>query len=122
MPGLIEVASTQNMYSASLLYILSVCTSKLSLAIFVRGLTPVSRDHFLARLVEITVNIWGVIAIFGTAFQCAVPRTWDFWNGNCFDLVYILTIFNPFTVLMDFEHFRLHGIILSAYRISQQIF
>ncbi|KAJ5289583.1 GroES-like protein [Penicillium atrosanguineum] len=76
----------KNLYSASLLYILSLCTSKLSLVIFVRGLTPVSRDHLLARIVEISVGIWAVVALIGTAFQCAVPRTWDFWNGKCFDL------------------------------------
>ncbi|KAJ5684639.1 uncharacterized protein N7477_000984 [Penicillium maclennaniae] len=40
----------------------------------------------LARIVETSIGIWTIVAFLGTAFQCAVPRTWDFWNGKCFDL------------------------------------
>jgi hypothetical protein len=61
--------------------------SKLSLVVFIRGLTPSAKDKWLARGVETIVYVWAVVVIFGTAFQCSLPRTWDFQNGQCFNLV-----------------------------------
>lgn len=54
---------------------------------FIRGLTPSAKDKWLARGVEVIVYGWAVVTIFGTAFQCSLPRTWDFQNGRCFNLV-----------------------------------
>lgn len=77
----------QSLYAAYLLYILSLMFSKLSLAVFIRSLTPASKDKWLARGVEAIVYLWALAAFFGSAFQCSVPRTWDFWNGQCFNVV-----------------------------------
>lgn len=77
----------QSLYAAYLLYILSLMFSKLSLVGFIRSLTPSSKDKWLARGVEGIVYAWALTAFFGTAFQCSVPRTWDFWNGQCFNVV-----------------------------------
>ncbi|KAJ6036241.1 hypothetical protein N7540_000520 [Penicillium herquei] len=74
------------LYASTMLYIGSLCFSKLSLVIFIRSLTPSSKDHFLALLIEIVTGIWAVASIFGYAFQCSVPNTWDFWNGKCFNI------------------------------------
>lgn len=41
----------------------------------------------MALFVEAVIGIWAVVAFFGSAFQCASPRTWDVWNGECFSLV-----------------------------------
>ncbi|KAJ5611132.1 hypothetical protein N7510_007851 [Penicillium lagena] len=83
----------KNLFAGSLLYILSLAFSKLSLAIFIRNLTPSLKDKKLARAVETIIYAWAVVAIFGTAFQCSLPRTWDFWKGQCFN-VSILTRLN----------------------------
>lgn len=61
--------------------------SKLSLVVFIRSLTPSAKDKWLARGVEAIVYVWAVVAIFGTAFQCSLPRAWDFQNGQCINLV-----------------------------------
>jgi hypothetical protein len=55
--------------------------------VFIRSLTPSAKDKWLARGAEAIVYTWAVVAIFGTAFECSVPRTWDLWNGQCFNLV-----------------------------------
>ncbi|KAL4794300.1 hypothetical protein BDV19DRAFT_390361 [Aspergillus venezuelensis] len=73
-------------YAASILYIASLCLSKLSLSTFIRNLTPVHRDHFLATILQIAITIVGVIGVIGTAFQCHLPRPWDYWREECFDL------------------------------------
>ncbi|KAJ5379216.1 hypothetical protein N7509_012335 [Penicillium cosmopolitanum] len=73
------------LYAGSLLYLISLTLSKLSLAVFIRSLTPTSKDKRYALLVEGMICTWAVVTILGTAFQCSLPRTWDFWNGKCFD-------------------------------------
>ncbi|KAJ5740749.1 hypothetical protein N7493_000621 [Penicillium malachiteum] len=78
--------STQYLYASTMVYIASHCFSKLSLVIFIRSLTPSSKDHFFALLIGIVTGVWAVASIFGYAFQCSVPNTWDFWNGKCFNI------------------------------------
>ncbi|KAJ5951270.1 uncharacterized protein N7479_009683 [Penicillium vulpinum] len=77
----------KNLFAASLLYLLSLMFSKLSLVVFIRSLTPSAKDKWLARGVEVILYVWAVVAILGTAFQCSLPRTWDFQNGQCFNLL-----------------------------------
>lgn len=72
-------------YAGFLLHILSLYLSKLSLSAFIRNLTPVSRDHYHATILQILLTVWVVVALFGSAFQCQVPHTWD-TRGNCYDL------------------------------------
>ncbi|KAJ5211545.1 uncharacterized protein N7498_003191 [Penicillium cinerascens] len=95
----------KNLFAGSLLYILSLVFSKLSLAVFIGSLTPSSKDKWFARVAKTIVYVWAIVAIFGTAFQCSVPRTWDFWNGQCFDLLawrYFIVISNVATDLVIF--------------------
>lgn len=77
----------KSLYAGSLLYILSLACSKLSLALFIHNLTPIAKDRWLASAVEVVVGVWAVVTLFGTAFQCSVPRTWDIWNGKCFSIL-----------------------------------
>lgn len=70
-----------------MLYILSLACSKLSLVVFIRNLTPIAKDKRLALIVEAVIGVWTVVAIFGTAFQCSLPRAWDIWHGKCFNIV-----------------------------------
>ncbi|KAJ6087083.1 hypothetical protein N7467_005997 [Penicillium canescens] len=75
------------LYAATLLYIINLTLSKLSLAVFIRSLTPSVRDNFIAHVVKGIIYVWAVVVFFGSAFQCEVPRTWDFQNGRCFDIL-----------------------------------
>ncbi|CAG7954434.1 unnamed protein product [Penicillium olsonii] len=77
----------KNLWTASLLYIASLCFSKLSLVIFTLRLSPAAKDHRLGKIVAGLVVTWAIVAILGTAFECEVPRSWDFWNGKCINMV-----------------------------------
>ncbi|CAG8887251.1 unnamed protein product [Penicillium egyptiacum] len=93
----------KNLFAGSLLYLLSLTFSKLSLVVFIRSLTPSTKDKWLARGVEAIVYAWAVVTIFGTAFQCSLPHTWDFQNGKCFNLLtwrYFIAISNIVTDLL----------------------
>ncbi|KAJ1709367.1 hypothetical protein NYO67_8506 [Aspergillus flavus] len=72
-------------YAGFLVFTSSLYFSKLSLSVFIRNLTPVSRDHFHATILQILLTIWAVVALFGSAFQCQASRPWD-TSGTCIDL------------------------------------
>lgn len=57
------------------------------MTIFICNLTPASRDHILARVAQGLILVTAVTALFGTAFQCRYPRTWDYLNEQCIDRV-----------------------------------
>ncbi|KAL6231487.1 hypothetical protein BDW75DRAFT_247873 [Aspergillus navahoensis] len=73
-------------YAASILYVASLCLSKLSLSTFIHNLTPVHRDRLLAAALQAVIAILGVTGVIGTAFQCRLPWPWDYWRQKCFDL------------------------------------
>lgn len=73
--------------AASLLAILSILFSKLAMTVFIRNLTPTSRDHLYAHIVQGLVVVFAVTTLFGSAFQCHAPNTWDYISGTCIDRV-----------------------------------
>ncbi|EIT81389.1 hypothetical protein AO1008_10120 [Aspergillus oryzae 100-8] len=78
---------SQSQLAGALLLILSLLCSKLSMTVFICNLTPASRDHILARVAQGLISVTAVTALFGTAFQCRYPRTWDYLNEQCIDRV-----------------------------------
>ncbi|KAL4875320.1 hypothetical protein BJY04DRAFT_224192 [Aspergillus karnatakaensis] len=73
-------------YAASILYIISLSLSKLSLSTFISNVSPVRRDHQLATIMQAAMVVVGITGVFGTAFQCRLPRPWDYWRQKCTDL------------------------------------
>ncbi|KAG2415088.1 hypothetical protein HFD88_006279 [Aspergillus terreus] len=76
----------KSQYSANLLFIASMCFSKLALTRFVHGLTPSSSDRRIAVGLEVFIVLWAVAGTIASAFQCKPPDTWDYLHGQCFDL------------------------------------
>ncbi|KAF7157287.1 hypothetical protein CNMCM5623_001410 [Aspergillus felis] len=99
--NLVQVMKSQ--YAAYILYVASLCLSKLSLSTFIRSLTPVHKDHFQAAVLQGLITVLGVVGVIGTAFQCHMPRPWDYWHGQCFNLAawnYFLSVSNIVTDCM----------------------
>ncbi|KAJ5291396.1 hypothetical protein N7478_000647 [Penicillium angulare] len=76
----------KSLYAAFLLYIMSLFLSKMSFVIFIRQFTPVAKGKRLSRGIEITLYVWALTALLGSAFQCKSPP-WDLWHGQCFNLL-----------------------------------
>ncbi|OGE58273.1 hypothetical protein PENARI_c001G05670 [Penicillium arizonense] len=72
-------------FAAIILFIASICCSKLSLLVFIRNLTPASLDRRFALVLGILIGLWAITGIITASFQCHLPRTWDYINGSCFD-------------------------------------
>ncbi|KAJ5607441.1 hypothetical protein N7537_004060 [Penicillium hordei] len=71
-------------YSATILFIASICFSKLSLLVFIRNLTPASLDRRFALVLGILIGLWTIASILTAIFQCNLPQTWNYLRGTCF--------------------------------------
>ncbi|KAJ5087535.1 hypothetical protein N7456_011151 [Penicillium angulare] len=99
-----SVIVMENLYAGYIVFIASLCLSKLSLSTFIGNLTLVSEHRRFARVVSISVILWTFIAligaIFGAAFECGVSRMWALWNIRCYNLIawrYFICISNVMT-------------------------
>lgn len=75
--------------------------SKLSSIILLQSLTPFNTDRRLAVLLGISIAAWGVTALIATAFQCHVPRTWDYINNECFNRVRLVILYIYSSISVD---------------------
>ncbi|KAE8158635.1 hypothetical protein BDV40DRAFT_291648 [Aspergillus tamarii] len=61
-----------------------MCFSKLSVIYFIRNVTPpLNPDRLITAGLELLTILWAVIGILTAAFQCELPRTWDYLHGEC---------------------------------------
>lgn len=81
-------------YSATILFIASICFSKLSLLVFIRNLTPASLDRRFALVLGIFIGLWTIASILTAIFQCNAPQIWNYLQGTCFDRVSDWSILN----------------------------
>jgi hypothetical protein len=76
----------QSIYAALLLFIMSQSCAKMSVISFVGTLTPVVLHHRMALALAAITAIWTIIALFGFAFACKPPSTWDYGGNQCIDI------------------------------------
>ncbi|RMJ29053.1 hypothetical protein PHISP_00133 [Aspergillus sp. HF37] len=76
----------KSQYAANILFMASMCFSKLALSNFVRGLTVAVIDRRLALALEIVIGSWAIVGVFAMAFPCDVPYTWDYLHQQCIDM------------------------------------
>ncbi len=74
-------------YAATFLFLASVCFAKLSLVAYLRNLTPLALYRKVSLLIGLVVALWATTAILSAAFQCRLPRPWDYINNTCFSRV-----------------------------------
>ena len=72
-------------YIYQILFIATICFSKLSLLAFINRLLPSPRNALGSTILMGITAAWGVAAIFSIAFQCDLPSPWN-TAGRCRDL------------------------------------
>ncbi|KAB8214200.1 hypothetical protein BDV33DRAFT_183133 [Aspergillus novoparasiticus] len=73
----------KSQYAAAILFIMTMCFSKLSLIHFIWSVTPATSDRRIAIGLEIFTVLWAVTSVIASIFQCTPPRTWDYLSGHC---------------------------------------
>ncbi|GAB1205112.1 hypothetical protein APSETT445_003781 [Aspergillus pseudonomiae] len=72
----------------AILFIMTMCLSKLALIHFIWSVTPATSDRRIAIGLEIFTVLWAVTSVIASIFQCTPPRTWDYLSGQCFNMLY----------------------------------
>ncbi|KAF7942890.1 uncharacterized protein EAE97_006344 [Botrytis byssoidea] len=90
-------------YAANLLFIASLCFVKLSIALFIDNLTPITRERQAARVIGLIILLWTISSIFSSAFQCSVPRPWDRINGSCINQKAFGNYYAAVNIITDFS-------------------
>ena len=77
----------QAQYAADLLYVPSLCLSKLAVTGLIHAITPLKKDKRMVYGLAATILSWALIGEFGSAFQCHSAETWKYIEGRCFNRV-----------------------------------
>ncbi|KAF7585525.1 hypothetical protein BBP40_010735 [Aspergillus hancockii] len=76
----------KSQYTAAILFIVTMCFSKLALIHFIWSMTPATSDRRTAVSLQVFTILWTVTGVITSCFQCKPPRTWDSLNGECFNI------------------------------------
>jgi len=79
-----QLATVQEaVYAGRLLFLPTMMCSKLAVASTLWFLSPVKIHRRLTIALQVIVVLWGVSAFLASAFQCGVPRPWDWTKASC---------------------------------------
>ncbi|KAI9757777.1 MAG: hypothetical protein M4579_003313 [Chaenotheca gracillima] len=86
----------QGQYASDLLYIATLCFSKLTSLMFIVHLTPDKQHRRWSAGIIVAIIIWALIALFGISFACELPYPWAIlalWGAiGTLDIVTDLTL------------------------------
>jgi hypothetical protein len=77
----------QCVYASTILYLLTLSLAKVSTLITIARVTGHKISLAKIRATGAVVLLWSAASIFAVAFQCRLPRPWDYLGGRCFDPV-----------------------------------
>ncbi|MCJ1355582.1 MAG: hypothetical protein MMC33_005574 [Icmadophila ericetorum] len=89
-------------YASQLLYILSLCITKLAVLEFLGTLAQSPVRRTATRSIMAVNGVWAIIATFCVAFQCGIPRPWAIISGHCFNQVAFWNALGAFDIMIDF--------------------
>ncbi|KAH6629213.1 hypothetical protein C7974DRAFT_183164 [Boeremia exigua] len=72
-------------YASELLYILSLCFSKLSIIVLFYNVVVVRTHRFFVCGFGVCIIAWSVASVTAVALQCKLPRPWEMMTLNCFN-------------------------------------
>ena len=77
--------NAQLIYISNIMFFLSMGSSMLSTSQLVLNLSPQTSHRIVSWSISGATIVWTLVAVFSFAFQCGLPNTWDFVNGQCYN-------------------------------------
>ena len=77
----------KNQYASNLLYITSLALARVSVLIFVMRLSPQRLYRLISISLIVAIALWSSFSVLALAFQCSVPKPWDYTGNRCLDRV-----------------------------------
>jgi hypothetical protein len=65
-------------YVSDLLFVIAIYLAKVSLVLFIMRLTPSYKTLYFCHVLIFALTLWMVGTVLSLAFQCPLPRPWDF--------------------------------------------
>ncbi|KAH8667645.1 hypothetical protein BGZ60DRAFT_528935 [Tricladium varicosporioides] len=88
-------------YAANILWLVSQCSSKLSVGFLIRMISPTTLNERVTRGVMISTFLWGMITLIVLLFQCQVPQVWRFFGGKCINRSIFWIFTNVIGIFLD---------------------
>jgi len=79
-------------YASELLYISSLCFSKLSIIVLFYNVVVLRTHRFFVFGFGICIFTWSVASAAAVALQCELPKPWEMMTLRCFNTVSILVV------------------------------
>lgn len=103
------------LYSSDILLIPTLAFAKASAIFLIVAVNP-QRNVLLACYVLLgVVAFWAVMGIFALAFQCNLPRPWDYDSGRCINQQALLVFVGLINILTDI------GVILLSFFLMRNV-
>ncbi|KAK5170646.1 uncharacterized protein LTR77_005235 [Saxophila tyrrhenica] len=99
----------QNIYTSTILYILTVALAKASTLLLISRLATAKLHLRTVQALSAIVIAWTLAASFGSAFACQMPRPWNFQSGRCFDIATFWYIMGAVDIAGDLALIMLPG-------------
>ncbi|KAK5462700.1 hypothetical protein LTS15_002412 [Exophiala xenobiotica] len=89
------------MYAANILLVGALAASQASLTFLVIAINPTRRLLISCYSILGFLAAWTLSSMFALAFQCNLPRPWDYGNNNCVDRFALNVGIYSFNILGD---------------------
>ena len=74
-------------YASELLYISSLCFSKLSIVVLFYNIVVLRTHRMFALSFGVCIFMWSLASLAAVALQCNLPRPWEMMTLRCFNTV-----------------------------------
>jgi hypothetical protein len=74
-------------YASELLYISSLCFSKLSILVLFYNVVVLRTHRMFVMSFGVCIFVWSLASLAAVAFQCSFPRPWEMMTLRCFNTV-----------------------------------
>lgn len=74
-------------YASELLYVSSLCFSKLSIVVLFYNVVVLRTHRMFVLSFGISIFLWSLASLTAAAFQCSFPRPWEMMTLRCFNMV-----------------------------------
>ena len=103
----------KELFASNILYVAIVTLIKISVCLYLTGLTPVRLQKTIVLVVGSFIIAWGASAIIVLGFQCDLPHTWDALGGKCINHLTFWTYVNVMNIVTDLPLIILPALIVS---------
>lgn len=77
----------QDLYTAMILYVLTIGVAKFSVTAFLARLASASIHKIIVVILGGFVVAWTIAALLGTSFECVLPHPWETFTSKCISFV-----------------------------------